>query len=213
MLNIIPLKTPQNRPQQVHKTWNRFKQKTINSMTNTQNPSMFWSLPHACLPPSTIQDSHQNLQRSKFPNLGLNLLRIPKSKAAMNSRIKSWEFQFANITFLGFHKSNILYIRNDIKIYAGPTEAKNFKSQLEKNKKNFNKIKKTTHQTGKKKVTKIKWVKFKAWRRRTMRALHCTFSRPKKWPIKKATSLYKGLHKAPKSGRIMSPLQKHALTG
>jgi hypothetical protein len=74
----------------------------------------------------------------------------------MNSRIKSWEFQFANITFLGFHKSNILYIRNDIKIYAGPTEAKNFKSQLEKHKKNFNKIKKTTHQTGKKKVTKIK---------------------------------------------------------
>jgi hypothetical protein len=74
----------------------------------------------------------------------------------MNSRIKSWEFQFANITFLGFHKSNILYIRNDIKIYAGPTEAKNFKSKLEKNKKNFNKIKKTTQQTGKKKVTKIK---------------------------------------------------------
>jgi hypothetical protein len=35
---------------------------------------------------------------------------------------------------LGFHKSNILYIRNDIKIHAGPTEAKNFKSQLEKKK-------------------------------------------------------------------------------
>jgi hypothetical protein len=33
-----------------------------------------------------------------------------------------------------------------------------------------------------------------------MKALHCTFSRPKKWSIKKATSLYKGLHKAPKSG-------------
>jgi hypothetical protein len=111
-------------------------------------------LRHACLPPSTIQDSHQNLQRSKFPNLGLNLLRIPKSKAAVNSRIKSWEFQFANITFLGFHKSNVLFIRNDIKIHAGPTEAKNFKSQLEKQKTSIKKKQPTKLE--KKKVTKIK---------------------------------------------------------
>jgi hypothetical protein len=86
--------------------------------------------------------------------LGLNLLRIPKSKAAVNSRIKSWEFQFANITFLGFHKSNVLYTRNDIKIHAGPTEAKNFKSQLEKQKTSIKKKQPTKLE--KKKVTKIK---------------------------------------------------------
>jgi hypothetical protein len=47
-----------------------------------------------------------------------------------------------------FTNQNVLYIRNDIKIHAGPTKAKNFKSQLEKQKTSIKK--KTTHQTGKK---------------------------------------------------------------
>jgi hypothetical protein len=89
------------------------------------------------------------LNNSRF-SLEFAAIQIPElgSELVANSRIKSWEFQFANITFLGFHKSNVLYIRNDIKTHAGPTEAKNFKSQLEKQKTSIEK--KTTHQTGKK---------------------------------------------------------------